>query len=95
MPLGLALESARHEDSREPIHEEWYHGPLSRADAEKLLLFDGDFLVRAAGGQAGQFVLSGRHNGRIKHLLLVDPDGLVSMGVYQKVALANITRSCF
>ena len=39
---------------------------------------DGDFLVRQSSGDADQYVLSGRQNGIIKHLLLVDPEGVVS-----------------
>lgn len=46
--------------------------------AEKLLQKDGDFLVRKSSNDQNQFVLSGRQNGVIKHLLLVDPDGIVS-----------------
>lgn len=38
---------------------------------------DGDFLVRESAGCSGQFVLTGRHAGVCKHLLLVDPDGVV------------------
>ncbi|KAG5683262.1 hypothetical protein PVAND_012553 [Polypedilum vanderplanki] len=57
--------------------ENWYHGPISRAQAELLLKNDGDFLVRESQGSAsGQFVLSGL-NGNPKHLLLIDPEGIV------------------
>jgi hypothetical protein len=61
-----------------PVFEEWYHGALPRKQAEKLLQKDGDFLVRKSSSDPNQFVLSGRQNGMIKHLLLVDPDGVVS-----------------
>lgn len=60
-----------------PLFEEWFHGNLSRKEAEKLLLNDGDFLVRQSSADAEQYVLSGRQNGAIKHLLLVDPEGVV------------------
>ncbi|XP_048734797.2 SHC-transforming protein 1-like isoform X1 [Ostrea edulis] len=60
-----------------PVFEEWYHGALPRKQAEKLLQKDGDFLVRKSSSDPNQFVLSGRQNGMIKHLLLVDPDGVV------------------
>lgn len=60
-----------------PMFEEWYHGALPRKHAEKLLQKDGDFLVRKSSSDPNQFVLSGRQNGMIKHLLLVDPDGVV------------------
>ena len=55
--------------------ENWFHGPISRNEAELLLKNDGDFLVRESQ-QPGQFVLSGL-NGTPKHLLLIDPQGIV------------------
>uniref|UniRef100_A0A8C4SZI2 SHC (Src homology 2 domain containing) transforming protein 2 n=1 Tax=Erpetoichthys calabaricus TaxID=27687 RepID=A0A8C4SZI2_ERPCA len=58
-------------------HEPWYHGRMSRRDAEKLLVMDGDFLVRDSATNPGQYVLTGMHSGLPKHLLLVDPEGVV------------------
>uniref|UniRef100_A0A672FUF0 SHC adaptor protein 3 n=1 Tax=Salarias fasciatus TaxID=181472 RepID=A0A672FUF0_SALFA len=55
----------------------WYHGKMSRRDAEKLLRDDGDFLVRKSTTNPGSYVLTGMHNGLAKHLLLVDPEGTV------------------
>uniref|UniRef100_M4ARP2 SHC adaptor protein 3 n=1 Tax=Xiphophorus maculatus TaxID=8083 RepID=M4ARP2_XIPMA len=55
----------------------WYHGKMSRRDAEKLLKSDGDFLVRTSTTNPGSYVLTGMHNGLAKHLLLVDPEGTV------------------
>lgn len=55
----------------------WYHGEMSRRQAEKLLLHDGDFLVRKSTTNPGSYVLTGMHNGLAKHLLLVDPEGTV------------------
>ncbi|KAK1883642.1 SHC-transforming protein 3 [Dissostichus eleginoides] len=55
----------------------WYHGKMSRRDAEKLLKEDGDFLVRKSTTNPGSYVLTGMHNGLSKHLLLVDPEGTV------------------
>uniref|UniRef100_A0AAY5KM80 SHC adaptor protein 3 n=1 Tax=Esox lucius TaxID=8010 RepID=A0AAY5KM80_ESOLU len=55
----------------------WYHREMSRRDAEKLLLDDGDFLVRKSTTNPGSYVLTGMHNGMAKHLLLVDPEGTV------------------
>lgn len=66
-----------------PMFEEWYHGALPRKHAEKLLQKDGDFLVRKSSSDPNQFVLSGRQNGMIKHLLLVDPDGVVRKHIEQ------------
>lgn len=55
----------------------WYHGKMSRRDAERLLKEDGDFLVRKSTTNPGSYVLTGMHNGLAKHLLLVDPEGTV------------------
>ena len=64
----------------EPLREsEWFHGQISRAEAELLLEDEGDFLVRESKSQPGQFVLSGVQNGHARHLLLVDPNGQVSL----------------
>ncbi|XP_062395109.1 SHC-transforming protein 1 isoform X2 [Sardina pilchardus] len=57
--------------------EPWFHGPLSRRQAERLLTRDGDFLVRESGTTPGQYVLTGQQGGQPKHLLLVDPEGVV------------------
>ncbi|KAH3841695.1 SHC-transforming protein 1-like [Dreissena polymorpha] len=65
------------EASISPLFEEWFHGNLSRKEAEKLLIKDGDFLVRQSSADTTQYVLSGRQHGNIKHLLLVDPAGIV------------------
>uniref|UniRef100_A0A4X2JP74 SH2 domain-containing protein n=1 Tax=Vombatus ursinus TaxID=29139 RepID=A0A4X2JP74_VOMUR len=54
---------------REPLRgEPWFHGKLSRREAE------GDFLVRECRTTPGQYVLSGLQSGQPKHLLLVDPE---------------------
>lgn len=59
------------------MKEAWYHGAISRAESEALLHKDGDFLVRESQGQKGQFVLTGLQGGSSKHLLLIDPQGVV------------------
>lgn len=76
-----------------PMFEEWYHGALPRKHAEKLLQKDGDFLVRKSSSDPNQFVLSGRQNGMIKHLLLVDPDGVVRKHIEHFTT--HILNSCF
>jgi len=57
--------------------EVWFHGPISRKRAEDLLKNEGDFLVRESQGSQGQYVLTGMQSGHHKHLLLVDPEGVV------------------
>lgn len=71
-------------DQRQELQLElWYHGPINRSDAERLLIRDGDFLVRespatVAGTTTGnQYVLSGMQDATKKHLLLIDPEGVV------------------
>ncbi|CAH8461978.1 unnamed protein product [Heterobilharzia americana] len=64
-------------DHLEPVGEPWYVGKMSRSQAENLLRYDGDFLVRASIQQPGQFVLSGLQDGKYRHLLLADPNGKV------------------
>jgi len=44
-----------------------------------LLSKDGDFLVRESQGSPGQYVLTGMNNCTPKHLLLIDPEGVVSI----------------
>ncbi|NXS94349.1 SHC3 protein, partial [Jacana jacana] len=57
--------------------EPWYQGEMSRKQAEQLLKKCGDFLVRKSTTNPGSYVLTGMHNGEAKHLLLVDPEGIV------------------
>ena len=71
----------------------WYHGKMSRRDAEKLLKEDGDFLVRKSTTNPGSYVLTGMHNGLAKHLLLVDPEGTVRRGL-RDVLSVFIGRCC-
>lgn len=75
--VDLRKNPATTEGPTAPVFEEWYHGRISRKDAEKLLELDGDFLVRESSGKSTQFVLSGKQNGNVRHLLLVDPEGIV------------------
>ncbi|BES90011.1 Shc transforming protein [Nesidiocoris tenuis] len=57
--------------------EEWFHGVIDRAQAESLLKNDGDFLVRESSTTIGQYILTGLQAGTKKHLLLIDPEGMV------------------
>lgn len=56
----------------------WFHGLLTRENAEKLLSRDGDYLVRETNKAEKQYVLSGRYKGECRHIFLVDPSGVVS-----------------
>nr|XP_023669696.1 SHC-transforming protein 4 isoform X2 [Paramormyrops kingsleyae] len=71
-PAGVLQEIQEHLQ-----HEAWYHGRMSRRDAERLLTDSGDFLVRESSSSPGQYVLSGLQGATAKHLLLVDPEGMV------------------
>ena len=59
-----------------PIEEEdWYFGEISRDEAEKLLTYDGDYLVRFSSGQKG-FVISTKCKGSTKHFVVKKENGL-------------------
>ncbi|XP_068851623.1 SHC-transforming protein 1 isoform X3 [Aphelocoma coerulescens] len=77
VPVGLppaqVVASMEEQLRREP----WYHGKMNRKEAEKLLKVNGDFLVRESTTTPGQYVLTGLQGGQPKHLLLVDPEGVV------------------
>ena len=64
--------------------EIWYHGQISRAEAERRLINDGEFLVRETPNSEGQYVLSGILDNTKKHLLLIDPAGVVSINIFPK-----------
>lgn len=55
----------------------WFHGLMTRENAEKLLGNDGDYLVRETNKAERQYVLSGRYKGECRHIFLVDPSGVV------------------
>lgn len=57
----------------------YFHGRISRPDAESLIKSDGEFLVRESTNKPGQYVLTGKANGRPQHLLLIDKSGKVSV----------------
>ncbi|CAF1284875.1 unnamed protein product [Rotaria sordida] len=63
--------------------EKWFHGKISRDEAELLLHHSGDFLVRESAKIPGQFILSGRYKDQYKHLLLVDPEGIIRTKDYE------------
>ncbi|XP_059610712.1 SHC-transforming protein 1 isoform X1 [Phlebotomus argentipes] len=72
-PFSLSAEVQR----SQLITESWFHGAISRPVSENLLKSDGDFLVRESQGTPGQYVLTGMQSASPKHLLLIDPEGVV------------------
>lgn len=72
-PLSLSAEVQR----SQLMTETWFHGSISRPVAESMLDNDGDFLVRESQGKRGQYVLTGLQGKTPKHLLLIDPEGVV------------------
>lgn len=75
LSAGVAQEESWHRATLE--REPWFHGAISRKEGEARLTHDGDFLVRESHNSPGQFVLTGMQNGARRHLLLVDPAGVV------------------
>jgi hypothetical protein len=64
--------------------EPWYHGRISRADAEHILNLaggaDGTFLVRDSLSVSGEYVLSLCHQNRRYHYMISrHPDGTVAI----------------
>lgn len=74
---GVGVSNTEENEHSRLQGEAWFHGSISRQQAEALLKQDGDFLVRESQGSAGQYVLTGLQGGVKKHLLLIDPEGVV------------------
>ncbi|XP_078730492.1 SHC-transforming protein 1-like isoform X1 [Lampetra fluviatilis] len=72
--------------------ETWYHGPIARKDAETLVRRDGEFLVRASTSSRGQFVLTGSQGGLARHVLLVDPTGVVRTKDHRFDSVSHLIR---
>jgi len=53
-----------------PFSHGWYHGALSRTDAEALVRHDGEYLVRDSSSQAGSYVLTLRWAGAALHFVI-------------------------
>ncbi|NXR43971.1 SHC1 protein, partial [Hippolais icterina] len=77
VPAGLPPAQVVASMEEQLRQEPWYHGKMNRKEAEKLLKVNGDFLVRESTTTPGQYVLTGLQGGQPKHLLLVDPEGVV------------------
>ncbi|KAK4805916.1 hypothetical protein QYF61_021480 [Mycteria americana] len=56
----------------------WYAGPMERGEAEQLLMprSDGAFLVRQRVKDAGEFAISIKYRGEVKHIKVMTADGL-------------------
>ncbi|EFN88952.1 SHC-transforming protein 1 isoform X2 [Harpegnathos saltator] len=80
-PFSLAISDMNRlspRSQKQQLKQEiWFHGSVSRAEAESMLTRDGDFLVRESQGSPGQYVLTSMNDGTPKHLLLIDPEGVV------------------
>lgn len=65
-------------DSLAPLpRQQYFHGHISRVEAEALLERDGQFLIRESSKKPGQYVLTGMADGHPQHLLLMDKEGKV------------------
>ena len=75
----------------------WFHGLLTRENAEKLLVKDGDYLVRETNKAEKQYVLSGRYKGECRHIFLVDPSGVVTFIMLSTTSLVihNLSKFSF
>ena len=56
----------------------YFHGVISRVEAEALVETEGEFLVRESSKIPGQLVLTGKSHDGPQHLLLMDKSGRVS-----------------
>ncbi|GIY48708.1 SHC-transforming protein 1 [Caerostris extrusa] len=88
MPSSISLTASNLPQMNKPISksdaekasllkEPWFHGAISRQESEALVVRDGDFLVRESQNTPGQYVLTGMQSSLRKHLLLVDPAGVI------------------
>lgn len=74
-----------YENLNVPIEEEpYYYGKFSRQDAEKLLEYDGDYLIRISPKSADnvddtekkKVVLTTRYNGKCLHFIIKEENGV-------------------
>ena len=79
--FGDHLYAAKPTSSVDPLgplnQQPYFHGFLSRPEAEGLLVADGEYLIRESSKKPGQYVLTGMASGKIQHLLLMDKQGKV------------------
>ncbi|RDD40386.1 SHC-transforming protein 1 [Trichoplax sp. H2] len=72
--------------------ELWYHGGLSRGDAEKLLQKNGQFLVRQSVNNPMQFVLSGMIDNVPHHVLVTNEQGIVKTQDYKFDSVSQLVE---
>jgi len=76
-------------------HEMWYHGVLPRDEVQRLLLNDGDFLVRLSSNKRtgqDQYVMSVRCLAALKHFIIQQTPEVCIREVF-KVTKAKATES--
>ena len=73
--------------------QKYFHGALSRVEAEALLMGDGEYLIRESTKKQGQYVLTGMAGGKAQHLLLMDKEGRVSF-IFSLLVPGNILLVC-
>ncbi|CAN0323380.1 unnamed protein product [Lampetra planeri] len=58
-------------NSARPLaQQDWFHGSISRLEAQELLMSEGSFLVRESHGKPGQFALSVCSGGACRHFII-------------------------
>ena len=65
----------------------YFHGSISRVEAEKLVVRDGEFLVRESTKERGQYILTGMAAGKKQHMLLIDKQGEVRNDLFLEFKL--------
>lgn len=79
-PLPAASLTEALPDPLAPLpQQQYFHGAVSRIEAEALLEDDGEFLIRESSKKPGQIILTGLASGQPQHLLLIDKQGKVGV----------------
>ena len=77
-------------DPLAPLSQQnYFHGPLSRVEAEALVISNGEFLIRESTKKPGQYVLTGMAADKAQHLLLMDKQGKV-----RSTQIVNMSQGC-
>nr|XP_032829635.1 tyrosine-protein kinase Fer-like isoform X2 [Petromyzon marinus] len=62
--------------ARPLAQQDWFHGSISRLEAQELLTGEGSFLVRESHGKPGQFALSVCSGGACRHFIIQTVENL-------------------